>query len=353
MSSVIRLHAVSHHCDEFQPQVLGRVAAPAPRRPRRPAPPARRSRPRCACGELARGSTPTPASGTGGSAAPPSRSSSATSAGAPRTAPPGARCRRRSARPARRGRRRCRGACSSCARPRITISWNRQPANGSPSARNASGPMSRSALVTIRWSNTKLPLSEPATSALGGQPVAQVRQREDLLERVARAPPAGTHAGTHSHSASKWQSSVSVSRRAGPPQLGQVVLHELLELGQRVAGAGRADVERQQHRQLLARHRHGAAAARSRRSGSACPTSAGARSRSRWRGSAPPARAARRAAPSAVPAAGVRRCARAGARSPARRSMPSRRAITSSVRSRVGHAEHGRRPEARVDERAR
>ncbi len=33
-----------------------------------------------------------------------------------RRAPPGARCRRRSARPARRGRRRCPGACSSCAR---------------------------------------------------------------------------------------------------------------------------------------------------------------------------------------------------------------------------------------------
>ena len=55
--------------------------------------------------------------------------------------------------------------------------------------------MSRSAFVTVRWSNTKLPLSEPATSALGGQPVAQVREREDLLERVlARL---GGHARRH------------------------------------------------------------------------------------------------------------------------------------------------------------
>ena len=80
--------------------------------------------------------------------------------------------------------------------------------------------------------------------------MAQVGQREDLLERLL-ARSGGTQTGTHSHSASKWQSSVSVSRRAGPPHSGQVVLHELVELGQRIAGARRPDVERQQHRQLL------------------------------------------------------------------------------------------------------
>ena len=120
----------------------------------------------------------------------------------------------------------------------MTISWNRQPANGSPSARNASGPMSRSALVTIRWSNTKLPLSEPATTRSQGSQWRRSGSARISSSDSSRAS-GGTHTGTHSHSASKWQSSVSVSRRAGPPQRGQVVSHELLALGQRVAGAGR------------------------------------------------------------------------------------------------------------------
>ena len=89
--------------------------------------------------------------------------------------------------------------------------------------------------------------------------MTQVGEREDLLEGSSRAS-SRTHAGIHSHSASKWQSSVSVSRRAGPPHPGQVRLDELRQLGQRIAGAGGVDVRGQHHRKLLARHRHDPAA---------------------------------------------------------------------------------------------
>ena len=83
--------------------------------------------------------------------------------------------------------------------------------------------MSRSAFVTVRWSNTKLPLSEPATRRSEGSQWRRSASARISSSGSSRAS-GGTHAGTHSQSASKWQSSVSVSRRAGPPQLGQVVL---------------------------------------------------------------------------------------------------------------------------------
>ena len=82
--------------------------------------------------------------------------------------------------------------------------------------------MSRSAFVTIRWSKTKLPLSEPATTrSLGSH--ARRSSSARISSSVRSRSSGGTHTGTQSQSASKWQSSVSVSRRAGPPQLGQVV----------------------------------------------------------------------------------------------------------------------------------
>ena len=118
--------------------------------------------------------------------------------------------------------------------------------------------MSRSALVTIRWSNTKLPLSEPATSRSEGSHWRRSSSAKISSSGRSRSS-GGTHAGIHSQSASKWQSSVSVSRRAGPPHRGQVGLHEVLALRQRVAGARWFEVEGQQHGQLLLGHGHGAA----------------------------------------------------------------------------------------------
>ena len=82
--------------------------------------------------------------------------------------------------------------------------------------------MSRSAFVTMRWSNTKLPLSEPATTRSDG---SQWRRSASarISSSVSSRDSGGTHTGSHSHSASKWQSSVSVSRSAGPPHSGHVV----------------------------------------------------------------------------------------------------------------------------------
>ena len=175
--------------------------------------------------------------------------------------------------------------CLLILRPsRITISCISAPANGSPCSRNASGPMSRSAFVVMRWSNMKLPLSEPATRRSEGSHAR--RSASSRISSSGRSRScAGTHAGTHSQSASKWQSSVSVSRRASPPQVGQVALHEVLALRQRVALARRFQV---QAAAAPAAARAGSApsrSARSTRSGSACPTRAGARSRSRSRDS--------------------------------------------------------------------
>ena len=108
--------------------------------------------------------------------------------------------------------------CFDILRPSaITISWKRQPANGSPSAMKAKGPMSRSALVTIRWSKTKPPESPPATSRSAGSHSC----RSGWVNICSARASGGTAAGTQRKSASKWQSSVSVSRFAGAPQSGQ------------------------------------------------------------------------------------------------------------------------------------
>ena len=94
--------------------------------------------------------------------------------------------------------------------------------------------------------------------ALGGQPVAQVGQREDLLQRLL--------AVLRRHARRQPQPErveVAVQRVGLPPRRpaagGAGRLHELLQLGQRIAGAGGAQVERQQHGQLLAGHGHRAA----------------------------------------------------------------------------------------------
>ena len=142
----------------------------------------------------------------------------------------------------------------------------------------------------MRWSNTKLPLSEPATRRSEGSHWRRSASAKISSSDSSRSS-GGTDAGTHSHSASKWQSSVSVSRRAGPSQRGQLVLHELARArraGCRCrSGAGPAAAAPAAARAARAPCR----TARSRRSGSACPRSAGARSRSRTRDSARPARA--------------------------------------------------------------
>ena len=131
-------------------------------------------------------------------------------------------------------------------------------------------------------------------------------------------------------------------RRPAAARAGGV--HEVLALGQRVAGRRWATRSQgQQHRQLLSGHRHRAAVrARSRRSGSAFPTSAGARSRSRWRGSASPgAGRDRRGLPRSsallgrsVPAYLPGSRSGSPRRARPRQSQPP--AISASVRSRAG-----------------
>ena len=76
--------------------------------------------------------------------------------------------------------------------------------------------MSRSALVTTRWSKTKLPLSLPATRRSEGSHL----RRSGWVNISSARSSGGTAAGTQSQSASKWQSRVSVSRLAGSPQRG-------------------------------------------------------------------------------------------------------------------------------------
>jgi hypothetical protein len=80
----------------------------------------------------------------------------------------------------------------------------------------AKGPMSRSALVTIRWSKTNPPESPPATSRSAGSHSF----RSGCVNICSERASGGTAAGTQSQSASKWQSSVSVSRFAGSQQTG-------------------------------------------------------------------------------------------------------------------------------------
>ena len=62
--------------------------------------------------------------------------------------------------------------------------------------------MSRSALVTVRWSNTKLPLSDPATTRSQG---SQARRSSSarMCSKLCSRSAGGTQTGTQSHSASK------------------------------------------------------------------------------------------------------------------------------------------------------
>ena len=115
--------------------------------------------------------------------------------------------------------------------------------------------MSRSALVTTRWSKTKPPLSLPATSRSDGSHSC----RSGWVNICSSRSSGGTAAGTQSQSASKWQSRVSVSRLAAPPQLRALDVDEVGALGQRVPFAGRLDVARQHDRQVLLGNRDRAA----------------------------------------------------------------------------------------------
>ena len=115
--------------------------------------------------------------------------------------------------------------------------------------------MSRSALVTMRWSNTKLPLSEPATTRSQGSQCAQVLQREDLLQRLARARPGHAHGHPQPERVEVAVERVGLAARPGPPQLGQVVSTNSSRSASGLPVPVGRDVERQQHRQLLARAR--------------------------------------------------------------------------------------------------
>ena len=204
-----------------------------------------------------------------------------------RRAPRAARCRRRSSRPARRGRRRCRGACSSCAR-------RRSPSRGTGSRRTArrrrgrragrcrAAPWSRSA---GRRRSCRCPSPRRAARRAAS---AQVRGWVKICSSRLGGRDAGRHPQPQRVEVAVER--VGLAAAPAPPQVGQVVSTKSDALGQRVALAGRLEVERQQHRQLLERDRHHPAPLAVARSGSACPTSAGARSRSRRRGSASPAR---------------------------------------------------------------
>ena len=152
--------------------------------------------------------------------------------------------------------------------------------------------MSRSALVTTRWSKTKPPLSPPATRRSAGSHL----RRSGWVNICSARSSGGTAAGTQSQSASKWQSRVSVSRLAGSPQRGHSTSTKSGRSASGLPSPVGGDVARQDHRQVgLAGPAPGRSSG-SGRSGSACPRSAGGRSRSRWRGSASP-RARPRPAP--------------------------------------------------------
>ena len=97
--------------------------------------------------------------------------------------------------------------------------------------------MSRSALVTMRWSKTKLPLSEPATTPLAGQPVR--------AGRAARGSPRAGLAllGGHAHGDPEPEGVEMAVERVGlPPGRAAAArtggVDEVRALGQRVAVAG-------------------------------------------------------------------------------------------------------------------
>ncbi len=147
---------------------------------------------------------------------------------------------------------------------------------------------------------------------------------------------------------------VGLARRT-PAARGAGGLHEVLALGQRVAGTGRRQVEWQDHRQLLARDRHRPAALavddRDRRAPGALPGDrevvcpiAHRLARSGHGGVSWRRRARGGIREGVLSACG--RSGRAGIRGP-----NSRSAITASVRSRSGMPKHGGGAEAPVHHR--
>ncbi len=118
--------------------------------------------------------------------------------------------------------------------------------------------MSRSALVTMRWSNTKLPLSEPATTRSQGS-----QWRRSGSAKISSSVSPRASAWNADGDPQPERVEVAVQRvgltacRAAAAWTGR--LHELPRLGERVAGARRRYVERQEHGELLPGHSHRAA----------------------------------------------------------------------------------------------
>ncbi len=199
--------------------------------------------------------------------------------------------------------------------------------------------MSRSALVTTRWSKTKPPLSLPATRRSDGSH----SRRSGWVNICSSRSSGGTAAGTQSQSASKWQSRVSVSRLAAPPQRGQATSTKSGRSASGLPSPVGCEVARQHHRQVLLRHRHRAALLavddRDRR--------------------APVALARDREVVGPVARRLAGALGRGGRRSPRPSSVGAAAASTRSIRAAMprsassigGDAERGGRPEAGVDER--
>ena len=211
--------------------------------------------------------------------------------------------------------------------------------------------MSRSALVTIRWSNTKLPLSEPATTRSEGSQWR--RSASAKISSSGALAPRARHAHRHPQ-----------------PQRVEVAVERvgLAPGGPAAAGAGRLR-RTPRARPAGCRSRWGESSGsstgscstgtgtapqspRSRRSGSAFPTSAGGRSRSRRRGSAPPGAVPATACGWSMvsPAVGSRRSRPASTVSRPRcspRRCGDQRVGAVALRD----AEHGGRAEAPVDHR--
>ena len=97
-----------------------------------------------------------------------------------------------------------------------------------------------------------------------------------VLDRPARSSSKGLQKRRKYHEESTKVSIVSVSRVAGPPQIGQVVRRKpLVESKRRLAGREELDVVGEQHRQLGVRQRRRCRRSGSRRPGSGSPSSAG------------------------------------------------------------------------------
>ena len=144
--------------------------------------------------------------------------------------------------------------------------------------------MSRSALVTTRWSKTKPPLSPPATRRSAGSHSFRSGWLNICSARSSRR-----HRGRDPE-----PERVEVAVEGVGLALGRLAAPGAGDVDE-VGALGRAGCPRRSGRCRAAAPPAGPPRApapgrrpRSGRSGSACPRSAGARSRSRWRGSASP-----------------------------------------------------------------